>query len=90
MDWYYFVIIVSLAIRLIWVEIDRHSVNFYLQRLYHINHAITEQYCTSEKVFSQELLNKLIRLSHPDKHKGSVMSKEVTQELLKLRAKRNE
>jgi hypothetical protein len=33
----------------------------------------------------KQLLPKLIMLCHPDKHNGSKMSVEVTQQLLKLR-----
>lgn len=34
---------------------------------------------------SKELLGKLIMLCHPDKHSGSKLSTEVTQQLLSLR-----
>lgn len=40
-----------------------------------------------ETQFSPEELNKLLRLCHPDKHKGSAKATELTQKILKLRKK---
>jgi hypothetical protein len=41
----------------------------------------------SNLYINKQLLPKLIMLCHPDKHNGSKMSVEVTQQLLELRNK---